>query len=333
MYSGWKVSAVIPCYKVERHIRNVIASMPEYVDQIIAVNDGSPDSTEEILKSISDPRLVVISHKKNQGLGAAMLSGFKEALRQGADVVVKVDGDGQMDPTQIIALIHPIVLGKCDYSKGNRLSSGKNMKGMPNLRLFGNLVLSFLTKAATGYWKMMDPQNGFIAISGKLLAKIELNKIARNFFFENSMLIEISLQNTKVADVVMSSRYGEEISTLSIKKVILQFPWQLAKGFLRRIFVRNLLLDLSPFVIFLFLGLLLIIPGGFLGLWLWIKALVTHSTIPTPTGTIMLSLVPLICGYILIVQAIVIDIIFSPEILLLEYDEEMISQLLKQNQK
>jgi len=99
MYSGWKVSAVIPCYKVERHIRNVIASMPEYVDQIIAVNDGSPDSTEEILKSISDPRLVVISHKKNQGLGAAMLSGFKEALRQGADVVVKVDGDGQMDPT------------------------------------------------------------------------------------------------------------------------------------------------------------------------------------------------------------------------------------------
>ena len=322
MYAGKKVIVVIPCYNVERHIREVISSMPDYVDEIIAVDDAATDGTWEELKRTTDARLTVLRHRRNRGLGGAMKTGMKKALEKDADIMVKVDGDGQMDASRMTSLLDPIKEGRCDYAKGNRLYSAADRRGMPLPRLFGNLGFSFLTKAATGYWRLMDPQNGYIAVSRNILSRINLRRIAKNYFFENSMLIEASINNARIAEVQMPSIYGDEVSGIKVEKIVFQFPWQLLKGFARRIVIKNILRDLSPFVIFLFLGLALMIPGGAFGLYLWLKAVLTQSTVPAPTGTIMLSLVPLICGYILVVQAITIDIILSPDILHLNSEKK-----------
>lgn len=332
MYLNKKIIVVIPCFRVEKHIRQVISSIPEYVDEIIAVNDASDDSTGSLLSQINERRLLIINHKKNQGVGGSMITGFQEALKRNADIIVKVDGDGQMDANQIKRLIHPIASRHCDYTKGNRLKSMHDVRNMPKIRLAGNLILSFLTKFASGYWKVMDPQNGYIAISSKTLSRIDLSKIAKNYFFENSMLIELYIQGAKIADVSMPAIYGTEASSLKIRRIILEFPIQLIKSFFRRLIIKNCIRDLSPYAVFLFFGLLMFIPGLLLGLKLYIKALLIPNLPAAPTGTIMLSLVPLICGYILIVLAILIDVIFSPDILAYDESEEFENEPVKPSQ-
>ena len=327
MFLNSKVVVVLPCYRVERHIADVFAAIPAFVDKIICVDDASDDGTGRALEKLNDARLIIIRHERNRGVGGAMLTGFREALKIGADVVVKLDGDGQMDAGKMAALIHPIVSRQCDYAKGNRLSSPSDMKGMPRVRLMGNLILSLLTKAASGYWKLMDPQNGYLAISGKLLKRLNLDKIASDYFFENSMLIEASLQNARIADVVMPAFYGDEKSNLRISRILLQFPFKIIRGFLRRLLLKHVLYDLSPMVVFLALGLLLFIPGSALGLGLWLRGFIYPNAPAAKTGTIMLALVPLICGYILIVQAILMDIIFSPDILVVNMEPEEIKEL------
>lgn len=327
MFANFKVAVVIPCYRVERHIADVVFAIPAFVDKIICVDDASDDGTNGVLEKLCDPRLVILRHERNQDVGGAMITGFKEALKLGADIVVKLDGDGQMDAGRMAALIHPIVFQQCDYAKGNRLSSTADMRGMPCVRLFGNLVLSLLTKAASGYWKLMDPQNGYLAISGKLLKRLNLDKIARDYFFENSMLIEAALQNARIADVVMPAFYGNEKSNLRVSRILFRFPGKIIMGFLRRLLIKNVLHDLSPMVIFLILGLLLFIPGTCLGLWLWLRGFIYPDAPAAKTGTIMLALVPLICGYILIVQAILMDIVFSPNVLAVNMEPEEIGEL------
>lgn len=327
MFANSKVVVVIPCYRVERHIADVVAAIPPFVDNIICVDDASDDGTGRALAALANARLLILRHERNQGVGGAMITGFREALKIGADIVVKLDGDGQMDAGKMAALIHPIASHQCDYAKGNRLSAPEDMKGMPRVRLMGNLILSLLTKAASGYWKIMDPQNGYLAISGKLLKRLNLDKIARDYFFENSMLIEASLQNARIADVVMPAFYGDEKSNLRVSGILFRFPFKIIKGFLRRLLIKNVLYDLSPMVAFLVLGLLLFIPGMALGLGLWLRGFIYPEAPAAKTGTIMLALAPLICGYILIVQAILMDIIFSPDILVVNMESDEIEEL------
>src|SRR5215213_6486952 len=214
------ISVVIPCYNVSRHIEKVICKIPSDVSYIITVNDCSTDETEWILLRLQqeNERLVYVEHAVNQGVGGAMLTGFKKALELDSDITVKMDGDGQMDHSYIGKLIKPIEDGLADFSKGNRFRDFKALKNMPAFRRFGNLGLSFLIKAASGYWNIFDPTNGFIAIHKNTLLNLNFDKIHKRYFFESSLLIELYYSNAVVIEVPMKAQYADEKSNLSISK-------------------------------------------------------------------------------------------------------------------
>ncbi|NTW12649.1 MAG: glycosyltransferase family 2 protein, partial [Anaerolineales bacterium] len=184
------IAVVIPCYRVEREIIPVLESLPRYLKHVIVVDDASPDSTSELVGEFAekDRRVILIRHEQNQGVGGAMITGFKKALEFGAQVVIKLDGDGQMDAAYLSDLLTPVILGKADYAKGNRFRDFQALRKMPLVRRIGNMALGFLTKAATGYWNLFDPTNGFVVIHARLLAQLPLDRIDRSFYFETSML-------------------------------------------------------------------------------------------------------------------------------------------------
>src|SRR4030095_13129796 len=201
------ISVVIPCYNVSKHIEDVINRLPSEVNWIIAVNDRSKDDTENILSRLKDEnkKVIFINHEVNQGVGGAMITGFKRSIELGSDITIKIDGDDQMDSSYIPALIKPIVENKADYTKGNRFRDLKALRQMPVIRRTGNLGLSFCIKAASGYWNIFDPNNGFVAISNEMLKTININKIHKRYFFESSMLIELYHADAVIQKIHMKS--------------------------------------------------------------------------------------------------------------------------------
>jgi glycosyltransferase involved in cell wall biosynthesis len=187
------IAAVIPCYRAEREIQSVLQTIPVYIKHIIVVDDASPDSTTELVSAFAknDDRITLIRHPSNQGVGGAMVTGYRKALELGAQVVVKIDGDGQMDMVHLPALLQPLIEGQADYTKGNRFRDFKSLQQMPFIRRVGNMGLGFLAKAATGYWHMFDPTNGFNAIRSEVLAQLPLDKVDRTYYFETSMLANL----------------------------------------------------------------------------------------------------------------------------------------------
>lgn len=300
------IACIIPAYNEEAFIEGVIASVPEYVQHIVVINDASTDATEEIVKRIPDPRIHLISHTTNQGVGGAVVSGYRQALKLEADIVVKVDGDGQMDTRQIRRLIAPIERGKADYAKGVRFRDASVIKTMPFRRLIGNLGLSFLTKAASGYWNILDPTNGFTAIERRALQQLKLDRLNKGFFLETDMLINLYLRDAVVVDVPIRAKYGEEESHLSLLKTFFTFPFYLLRGTFRRIFWRYFIRDFTAFSVFLIFGTFLFSVGTIMGIIKWTAALSTHM--PTPTGTVVLIALLLILGFQLLLQAAVLDI-------------------------
>ena len=188
MITDYKIAVVIPSYKVSKHIENVTESLPDFIDHIIIIDDACPESSGKIAEQLKNEKTTVIFHSKNQGVGGAVISGYKKSLELGCDITVKVDGDGQMNPAYIQALIEPLITGKADFTKGNRFRDLKALRAMPKIRLIGNNALSFLEKSYSGYWGIMDPTNGFTAIHKTTLQKLDLSKIARDYFFESNML-------------------------------------------------------------------------------------------------------------------------------------------------
>ena len=182
---------------------------------VTVVDDGSTDDTTEAAKHVGDPRVTVLGSPTNEGVGGAMARGFEHALAQGDGIIVKMDGDGQMDPADLPRLLEPIVDGRCDYAKGNRFLRSRELDIMPRARLAGNFVLTFLTKLASGYWNVFDPQNGYLAITSSTLRLLDLGRLSRRYFFENDMLINLNIFDARVCDVAMPSRYGTEWRALA----------------------------------------------------------------------------------------------------------------------
>lgn len=310
MIAGRSVAVVVPAFRVERQIAGVLLSMPPLVDWILVVDDASPDQTADVVLAATDSRIRLLRHSSNRGVGGAMATGMRVALELGADFVVKCDGDGQMDPRDIESLLRPLVEGRAEYSKGCRFHHFADLAAMPRARLGGNVALTFLTKLASGYWHVLDPQNGFVAIDAGVLRRLPLDRLASGYFFENDMLIRLNALEARVADVPFPSRYGGETSSLSPGRAALEFPWRLIAGFFRRVFWRYVFYDVSPVALFFFFGLVLFLFGTVFGAYHWIVNAVHQRA--TPTGTVILAAVPFILGFQLLLQGLVLDVQNSP---------------------
>ncbi len=312
MYKDQKIAVVVPAYNEEAFIGKVISTMPDFVDRIVVVDDCSRDRTGVVAgeTAAAADRVSVLKTPARQGVGGATKLGYRKALELEADIVVKMDGDGQMDPRRLPALLDAIVDTPCDYAKGNRFLLTLDLAAMPRLRLLGNIALNFLTKFASGYWQIFDPQNGFTAIRASALKILNLDRIHQGFFFENDMLVHLNIIHARVKDVALPARYGDERSHLSIMKVLFTFPFLLLRRSAYRFFQKYVLRDFSPIALFLGLGLVLCVWGVLFGGYWWAHSV--RTGIATPTGTIMLALLPLILGFQLVLQAIVLDIHESP---------------------
>ena len=304
----YHIAVVIPCYRVEREINGVINNIPRFIKNIIVVDDASPDKTSEIIKELAqkDRRVSLICHESNQGVGGAMLTGFRKALELGAQIVVKIDGDGQMDIAHLPDLLTPLIEGRADYTKGNRFRDFQALQKMPLVRRMGNIALGFLTKAATGYWDLLDPANGFVAIRSNVLAQLPLDQIDHTFFFETSMLANLYLIKAVVKDVPMPARYQGEVSNLSVRNTLLEFPFRLLKTFIRRMVLKNLIYDFSMASIYIFTGLPLLLFGFIFGISRWFYY--AMRGIPAPTGTVILPALSVLLGVQFVIAAIEIDL-------------------------
>jgi dolichol-phosphate mannosyltransferase len=300
-----KIAVVIPTYKVSKHILDVVISIPDIVNKIIIIDDKCPDNSGKIVENLNHEKVEIVYHKLNQGVGGAVVSGYKKALELGMDIVVKIDGDGQMDTAYLENLIQPILDGKADYTKGNRFFDFKALRAMPKIRLFGNSGLSFLVKASSGYWNMMDPTNGYTAINRYAIENLDLDKLAKRYFFESDMLINLNIENAVVVDVPIPAKYGDEESSLSITRTLFSFPPRLFKGMCKRLFLKYFIYDFNMLSVYMLLGVPMVLFGTFFGLFHWISSAINH--IETPIGTVMLSVLPIILGMQFLLQAIQID--------------------------
>lgn len=303
-----KLAVVIPCYNVSAHIAGVIRSIPPSISHIIAVNDCSPDDTAAVLEALrqQEPRLTVVSHEKNTGVGGAMLSGYKKSMELECDITIKMDGDGQMDPKYLPALLQPLLDDKADFTKGNRFRDLKALRAMPVSRRLGNFGLSFLIKASSGYWNIFDPTNGYTAIKNTVLNDISFRKIHQRYYFETSMITELYYANAVIADVPMKANYGDEISHLSRTRTLFEFPPKLIYAFLRRIFLKYFLYDFNVASLYLLTGIPLFIYGLVFGLVKFESY--TEVGKAAPTGTVIIPTLLIILGFQLLLSALSYDI-------------------------
>ena len=306
------ISVVIPSYKVINHILDVIDGIGPEVRRIYVVDDCCPEGTGAFVqRSSKDSRVVVIFHKENQGVGGAVMTGYQAAIDDGMEVIVKVDGDGQMDPELIPLFIAPILAGEADYTKGNRFFDLEEIRAMPKIRLFGNAALSFMTKISSGYWNLFDPTNGYTAIHRDVARHLPFNKISRRYFFETDILFRLNILRAVVVDIPMDAKYGDEVSNLKISKVVGEFFVKHVRNFSKRIFYNYYLRDMSLASIELPVGLILFLFGLFFGLTHWWYSV--DLGVPSSAGTVMLSALPVIVGLQLILAFLGHDISSVPD--------------------
>ncbi len=306
MYKNLRTAVIIPSFCEESRIQGVLARIPPWIDHIVVVDDASTDATFTAASQFNDSRLVVIRHTQNQGVGAATLSGWNKGIELGANVLVKMDADGQMDPGALPALIDPIWRESADYVKANRFLHVRALAEMPWLRRIGNIGLSFMAKLASGYWPIFDPTNGYVAIHSATLPLLDVSHIHPRFFFENSMLLELGLNRAVVRDVYVPACYGDKVSHLSEGRALMEFPPLLLRGFLRRMVLQYFVRDFTAASLFFVAGLLASCFGAYWGSYHW--WLSAHAGVATPTGTVMIAVLPLILGIQLLLQAMVMDV-------------------------
>lgn len=306
------IVVVIPCYKVTEQILKVIADIPPLIKKIYCVDDACPNGSGDVIREQSkDKRVVLLRHLENQGVGGAMVTGYKAALEDGADIIVKLDGDGQMDPALIPLFTKPIEEGVCDYTKGNRFYYIENVKAMPRVRLFGNAILSFMTKISSGYWHLFDPTNGYTAVHASMLKNIPLEKLDKRYFFEIDILFRLNLIRANVQDVPMKAIYADEQSNLKIKDVILPFLGKHCRNIFKRIIYNYFLRDFSVASVEIFLSLPLIIFGILFGISQWIES--SNEGFEASAGTVMLSALPIIIGMQFLLSFLNFDIENTPK--------------------
>ena len=305
------VAVVIPCYRVKRHILDVLSGIGDEVSHIFVVDDACPDESGRFVEErCCDTRVTVIHHPFNQGVGAAVLTGYTAALRQGAEVIVKVDGDGQMNPALIPRFIEPILRGQADYTKGNRFYDLAHIGQMPAFRLIGNSALSLMAKLSTGYWNLFDTNNGFTAIHAKAARRIPFDQISQRYFFESDLLFRLNTIRAVVVDIAMDACYGSETSNLRVSRVIGEFLVKHIRNFGKRIFYSYFLRDMSAASLELVLGICATIFGLVFGVFHWFQSVSTGS--PTPLGTIMLAALPAMLGVQLLMAFVTFDVANVP---------------------
>lgn len=309
--NDYRIAVVIPSYKVIDHILGVISAIPQFVCRIYVVDDACPnESGKFVLQHSTDSRIKVIFHEKNQGVGGAVISGYLASIEENVDIVVKIDGDGQMDPALIPFFIEPIITGEADYTKGNRFYDLEKIREMPPIRIFGNAVLSFMTKLSSGYWNLFDPTNGYTAIHIDACKLIPFSKVSNRYFFETDMLFRLNILRAVVTDVPMDAKYGDEQSNLKISKIAGEFFTKHMRNLFKRIFYNYFLRDLSLASIELVTGTSMVIFGLFFGGYSWIESANNH--VATPAGTVMLAAMPILVGIQLILSFIGYDIASMP---------------------
>jgi len=306
------IAVVIPSYRVKRHVLGVIDAIPPLVTRIYVVDDCCPEQSGRFVEeNCTDSRVRVVYHSVNQGVGGATLSGYKAAYEEGADVVVKVDGDGQMDPLLIPHFVEPILKGQADYTKGNRFFDPRYLSAMPRVRLFGNLVLSFVSKLSSGYWDIMDPTNGYTALSARMYPLLSAERIERRYFFESDMLFRLGLAQAVVRDVPMRPVYGDETSSLSIRKTALEFPAKHISRFIKRVAYHYFVRDFNIGSIQLVVGLVLLLFGITFGSITWYRL---AGVATASSGTVMLAALPVIVGFQSLMAAVQFDILRIPRL-------------------
>lgn len=235
MYQSYKLGIIVPAYNEEKLIAETLEGMPHSADRIYVVDDGSTDTTRQIIEGFNGKRFCILSNGRNRGVGAAITTGYKKALAEGMNIVVVMAGDNQMDAKCLPELLAPIIQGKADYAKGNRLSSLEYRRGMSNWRLFGNWLLTLLTKIASGYWEIRDPQNGYTAITREALNRINLDKVYPRYGYCNDLLVKLNIAGCRVADVPIPARYGKEKSKIKYSLYVTTVSPLLLRGFLSRL--------------------------------------------------------------------------------------------------
>ncbi|MCM4152772.1 glycosyltransferase family 2 protein [Arenibacter sp. N53] len=313
-YSSNRIAVVIPYYNASNEILLVTSKLPEYIQDVIIVDDKSPTPLpkEDLEKLVpSKATIYFLENTINLGVGGATKRGFEEAIEIGAEIIIKVDADDQMDLSYIPNLLDPLIANKCDVSKGNRFRDLKALRAMPIVRRIGNLGLSFLIKSATGYWHNFDPTNGFLAIKTDVLKKLDFSKLANRYYFETSLLSQFYFEKAAIKDIPMPAIYGEEKSNMKIWKMPFVFGARLTSTFTKRIVKEYFLYDFNIGSVYLLFGFPLFMFGLIFGISEWIY----YANINTfaPTGTIMIVTLSIILGFQLILQAIQYDIINAPK--------------------
>lgn len=302
-----KIAVVIPCYRVLRHILDVIKNIGPEVSIIYVIDDFCPESSGAFVQNnCTDHRIKVVLLPENRGVGGAVLAGYQAAIADKMDIIVKIDGDGQMDPALIPYFVAPIVAGEADYCKGNRFFDLESVRKMPKARLFGNAVLSFVTKISSGYWNLFDPTNGYTAIHCDVARHLPFSKISSRYFFESDILFRLNTLRSVVFDIPMDAKYGDEISNLRISSIIGEFSVKHIKNFVKRIFYNYYLRDMSLASIELPIGTAFFLFGVIFGAYQWVQSITTG--LPSSPGTVMLSALPVILGLQLILAFLGHDI-------------------------
>ncbi len=305
------VAVVLPCYKVREHILDVISRIGSEVAHIYVVDDCCPDqSGTYVEENCTDPRVRLVLNQVNLGVGGAVMAGYREAIKDGADIIVKIDGDGQMDPALLPKIIFPLLKGKADYAKGNRFYDLAHIRRMPTVRLIGNAGLSLISKLSTGYWQTFDPTNGYTAIDARVADHLPFDRISQRYFFETDMLFRLNTLRAVVADVPMDACYGEEVSNLKIKDIIGEFFSKNMRNFFKRIFYNYFLRDMSLASLELLAGTALLSFGLVFGVVHWYSGFLSGQV--TPTGTIMIASLSLLSGLQFMLAFFSYDIAATP---------------------
>ncbi len=294
MFEGKSVSVVVPAYGEQELIGATLGGIPGFVDRVYVVDDASPDATAERARAFGDSRVEVISHERNEGVGAAIVTGYERSLADGIDITCVMAGDNQMDPAELEQLVRPVVRGEVDYAKANRLFTGEAWRVIPRHRYIGNAVLSLLTKIASGYWHIADSQSGYTAIARPMLAQLDRDRLYRGYGFPNDMLVHLNVWNARVRDVPARPVYGVgERSGIKIRRVVPRISWLLLKGFLWRLREKYVIRDFHPLVFFYALGFVMTGVGLALGV---VETALRIAGNEVSVGTVVLVALLLIAG-------------------------------------
>ncbi|HEX4520294.1 MAG TPA: glycosyltransferase family 2 protein [Gaiellaceae bacterium] len=294
MIDGKTVAVVVPAFDEEALIAATISGIPEVVDRIVVVDDASRDATAERARATGDKRVEVVTHERNLGVGAAIVTGYKAAIAEKLDVTVVMAGDNQMDPAELETIADPVARGEVDYAKANRLISGRAWELIPRSRYLGNAVLSLLTKIASGYWHVADSQAGYTAIGLDTLERLDLDRVYTRYGFPNDLLVHLNVINARVRDIPSRPIYNVgERSGIRIRKVVPRISWLLLKGFFWRMREKYVIRDFHPLVFFYLLGILMTAVGLVLGITETVLRILGN---PIPAATIVLVALLLVSG-------------------------------------